>query len=646
MSIIKYRPEVDGLRALAILPVLIFHLNPRWMPGGFMGVDVFFVISGYLITSIILAELDANVFSMKAFWERRLRRIFPALAVMLGLVLVGAVILLLTPRLLVSLGKQVLAVLGLVSNYGMLHASNDYWNSNGNLVPLLHTWSLAVEEQFYLFLPILLFGLFRSGRRSWTLPVLSMLAGISFIYCLVLTPVNQSQAFYLLPTRAWELLAGSVLATITLSVYSRISGSVSRWLADAGLVAVVLGYVLIDDGGFPGWKPLIPVLGAGFFICFSHSGCFAKDILSKPPIVFIGKASYSLYLWHWPAIVFGKLMSDIFEAPQIQWWFFFASLLIALASHRWVEKFGKQMRHAWGYCAVAGLVLALLVFGVSFVAKNAARQFNTKGFNDIVDYDALERSRGIRARHAPQDSAIVNQRVYDRFSVAVNPTKKVEIVVLGDSHAMQWGRVLERIADEQDVSAVFWTSSGISPTLENEEVLNFIDSKNRTAFNLKKLECVKNTQPAIVVVAARWDALMASGKLENIDTLVAEIRKISTNSKVVILLQPPLLNFGNQYADDWLTWRARFRQSTDSTLAADTANWEEARQYLKGLSLRFTNVQAIEVADLYSLPNRRIKLTENGRSIYLDDDHLSEFGVSLAAPRIKSIIAPLLDGPK
>lgn len=305
----KYRPDIDGLRAIAVLPVLLFHANIPGFSGGFVGVDIFFVISGYLITSILVKEFATNSYNIVSFYERRLRRIFPALLTVLLFVLAVAPFFLL-PSEFRNLGRDVMSALLFVANINFWRQSG-YFAEDAASKPLLHTWSLGVEEQFYLFTPIILWLIFRYASKHRLLIVgLGLL--LSLAACIVLTPIKQDASFYLLPTRAWELLAGAWLAVYTTSRHPR--GGVAA--ASPGLLRNVLGLIGLalvllavftyrENMSFPGYAAIAPVLGAALLI---HAGQYSLSgrLLASRPLVQVGLMSYSLYLWHWPLIVFAR----------------------------------------------------------------------------------------------------------------------------------------------------------------------------------------------------------------------------------------------------------------------------------------------------------------------------------------------------
>lgn len=309
--LLKYRSDIDGLRAIAVLPVVLFHADLTAFSGGYVGVDIFFVISGFLITGIISREIQNGDFSIITFYERRVRRIFPALFVMFFFTLAAGVFLLL-PSDLEKLGASVVAATTFVSNIFFLRTSG-YFERTAELNPLLHTWSLAIEEQYYLFFPILLMVLWKF-RWNWKVVTSAGLV-LSFVYSIYMTDHYTSKAFYLLPSRAWELLLGSIIA---LGVLPRINNTLLLEILAALGIGFIAFAVLVYDPEtiFPGLAALLPCLGAGLLI-FTGQGDYKTTvarILSGRVLVFFGLISYSLYLWHWPIFVFTNYYS-VFPLP-------------------------------------------------------------------------------------------------------------------------------------------------------------------------------------------------------------------------------------------------------------------------------------------------------------------------------------------
>jgi peptidoglycan/LPS O-acetylase OafA/YrhL len=339
---IKYRADIDGLRAIAVLAVLLFHTDVPGFTGGFVGVDVFFVISGYLITSIILKEIKAEQFSIARFYERRIRRIFPALFPVISFVLVvGAY--LFDANAFKDLGQSIAATTLFSSNI-LFWRESGYFAAPSLQKPLLHTWSLAVEEQFYIFFPLSLMAIHRylKGKYFVWLVIAFILSLVASIYGVVYHP---AATFYLVPTRAWELMVGSILA---LGVLPDLSKNWQRnALTISGLALILYSIVAYTEATpFPGIAALAPVMGSGLIIYSGKGGSHqAQKLFTARPLVFIGLISYSLYLWHWPLVAFTKYLlfrpfNGVDSAAII-----LASVLIASFSWKFIEQpfRGKQM---------------------------------------------------------------------------------------------------------------------------------------------------------------------------------------------------------------------------------------------------------------------------------------------------------------
>lgn len=334
MHSVTYRPDIDGLRAIAVLGVLFFHAG-LGCQGGFVGVDVFFVISGFLITSLILRDLREGTFSFVDFWARRIRRIVPALAAMtLAVVVIGYFGMF--PDYYEALGKQVIALVLCVSNVKFWKETG-YFDTASDEKPLLHTWSLSVEEQFYFIIPIALFLVFRFKREKLALPLIALTCVISLVASVYAVTNHPSANFYLLPTRAWELGAGSLLA---------FAGPIKNpklreFSSFIGLALIIGCYFLFPEGvSFPGASAIPPVLGAALLIWSGISQDHLpaiNRILTLKPIVGIGLISYSLYLWHWPIFAYQKHLGYSADSDAVQFSLLAISFLPAWLSWKYVE---------------------------------------------------------------------------------------------------------------------------------------------------------------------------------------------------------------------------------------------------------------------------------------------------------------------
>ena len=328
----RYRFDIDGLRAVAVLLVLLFHLDPKLFTGGFVGVDVFFVISGYLMTRLIGDEIGAGSFSIIGFYARRCRRILPALLVMLSLV-VPASYVMLAPDEYRVLGSSAIAAALSFSNL-FFYRNTGYFEGAAELMPLLHTWSLGVEEQFYLIWPALLLAawwLFRRGRGGMAIAVAACTV-IGFAITVWAVGFNQKAAFFLLPARLWEFSAGGLI------VFWRWPARLQQIPSLLGLFLIAASaFTLTRPSPFPGINALAPVVG-GMLVIAAAPSSFANQLLAVAPMRFIGKISYSLYLWHWPIIAFWKKYNnaepDLIEGLAIV----AASLVVASLSWKFIEQ--------------------------------------------------------------------------------------------------------------------------------------------------------------------------------------------------------------------------------------------------------------------------------------------------------------------
>lgn len=330
-----YRADIDGLRAIAVMSVLFYHVGSAPFSGGYVGVDVFFVISGFLITSIIERELGAGTFSIRQFYIRRCRRILPALLVVIAFCL-GAGLVLLEPVSLNELGRSIVAT-ALFSSNVLFYLSAGYFDAPSELKPLLHTWSLAVEEQYYVCFPLLMLAIARFGRRRYAV-WLGALWVASFVTGVVATRIDSTFAFFSFPTRAWELLLGSLLAVrIVPPLQHR---GLRNGVAALGLALIAVSVVVpIPQPQFPGYAALLPTLGATVVIYAGLGGeTWVGRMLSVRPLVGIGLISYSLYLWHWPLIVFTKryVITGISDQGVVV--LCCGALLAAVLSWRFIEQ--------------------------------------------------------------------------------------------------------------------------------------------------------------------------------------------------------------------------------------------------------------------------------------------------------------------
>ena len=455
-----YRPDVDGLRALAVLPVVLFHMGVPGFFGGFIGVDVFFVISGYLITGIIARDLQAGRFSIVEFYRRRVVRIFPALFAMLAVTSVLAALTLL-PSELVRYGKALAATSGFASNF-VFYQESGYFEPDGHTKALLHTWSLAVEEQFYLFWPLILAGLHARAAAGvrW---ISAAITAASFAFAIWLLRSDPTAAFFLIPTRAWELMVGALIAVMpALPARHRL---LRELLSAGGIIGILIGVKTYNAGvPFPGPAALLPCLGAAAIIVAGGSGTsLGGKLLSWRPVVFIGKISFSLYLWHWPVIVFTQvgLLRD--QSWPVRVGELAASLLLAYLSWRYVEqpvRLGAARFPSKRILAGAALAMALSVvvgaaaiFSQGLPGRYSAHQLALASYENY-DGDTLYRGGSC--------FVVGNYQKYDASCLDTQPGKPT-LLLLGDSHAAHLWPGLQ--AQGAGINVLQATHTGCRPLL-------------------------------------------------------------------------------------------------------------------------------------------------------------------------------------
>ena len=510
----RYRPDIDGLRAIAVMLVVNFHAFPEAMPGGFIGVDIFFVISGFLITGIIARELDQQRFSLVGFYNRRIRRIFPALIVVLAATLVLGWLWML-PAAYAQLSADVFASAAFFSNIALLLQSG-YFDIESGKKPLLHLWSLGIEEQFYLCWPLIL--ILAARLRLSILAAAAGIALASFVLNVALIGSNPVATFYLPFTRAWELLAGGALAC----GWSRISqtAGASNWRASAGLLLIAAAAAVLDTHrAFPGWWALLPVAGSVLLLSAPAAwGC--RHVLASRPLVWIGLISYPLYLWHWPLLVFFGIVKfgplTLNERELI----LLASTLLAGLIYWLVElpfRFGRPsaLRIA-GLCA--GMVLIAAAGGVVFAGH---------GFDSRLPPEIREMAdvRTDPSKWRVHECLLDLDREMSFADSCVDRDRRPLLLIWGDSTAGALMPGFRKAQETHDFGMAQFTSSSCIPAL-NADIAN---TPNCRAINDKVLSLAGKIRPDIVLLHGTWEQ-----HLDNVAETVVALKK-ATSARIVVL---------------------------------------------------------------------------------------------------------------
>lgn len=420
----EYRREVDGLRALAVLPVILFHAGFKTFSGGFVGVDVFFVISGYLITGLLLAELEGGRFSVVKFYERRARRILPALFLVMAACLPFAWLWLL-PGDMKEFGHSLAAVSVFSSNV-LFWRESGYFDTAAELKPLLHTWSLGVEEQFYVLFPLSLMLAWRMGRR-WVAVLLMSVTAASLALAQWGALNSPEAAFFLLPTRSWELAIGSLVA-VRFAWYSRstIAPMVSETLSAVGIALIVISIFLFDEATpFPGLFALVPTLGTALVLLFGWPETVVGRMLSTKAMVGIGLVSYSAYLWHQPLFAFARHASLVRPSAPLLLGLSVVAVALAFTSWRFVEQPFRQK----GVISRRSVFAFALAGSAAFIVIGAAGHYSDGflGRYGDEDKDLAGVSRAASGRYVQQRFNELRKRNFD------NNDKRLKVLVIGDS---------------------------------------------------------------------------------------------------------------------------------------------------------------------------------------------------------------------
>jgi len=514
----RYRPDIDGLRAVAVMLVVLYHAFPQAMRGGFIGVDIFFVISGFLITGIIARELDQQRFSLLGFYKRRIRRIFPALIVVLCAVLALGWLWML-PAAYAQLSSDVFASAAFFANIA-LWLQSGYFDVQAAKKPLLHLWSLGIEEQFYLFWPLVL--MLAARLRQNLLAVACVIGLVSFALNVALIGSDPVATFYLPFTRAWELLAGAALACGWIRLDH--GAIASNWRAGLGVLLVAIAAAILDTGSaFPGWWAVMPVLGGALLLSAPQAwGC--RHVLASPAMVWIGLISYPLYLWHWPLLVFFALIKfaplTLLERGLIV----ALSFALAWATYRFVEipfRFGRPSPAR--LLSLSGAMVLIAVAG-AVVVEN-------RGF----DFRLPDEIRGMTEVATQSSKWRVHQCLIDlsrEMSFAddcVDRGRRPLILIWGDSTAGALMPGLRKAQESRAFGIAQFTSSSCIPALN----IDVAGTPNCRAINDKVLALAQELKPDIVLLHSTWDRY-----LDGVVATVAALKQ-TTNARIVVLGSVP-----------------------------------------------------------------------------------------------------------
>lgn len=616
MTTEKYQPHIDGLRAIAVLGVILFHLKlipvgHFAVPGGFTGVDVFFVISGFLISRNIFTECDADRFSFLTFYARRARRILPALLVVCCLTMIAGAFIL-HPVEYDRLARSFLASMALAANLYFYQTAN-YFGPASSELPLLHLWSLGVEEQFYLLFPLIALALFRLKRSYAVWVYVGLLVG-SLAVSQVMAGRNPPAAFYLLPFRAFELLIGCMIA---LPTFPRMKNTiVAAVVCVIGLLFSGWSYHYLDQPTqFPGWRALPACIGAALVIWSGDKvTSFPAKILGNPIFAFVGRISYSLYLYHWPLLFFvSRLLAN---TATIGWSVLTLTFAISWLSYRFIETPLRRVK--WSS------LFTLKVAGASiFTAAVAAMVVTfTGGLAWRVDARIAYYTSFLNYQNEVQFGApdcFINY-LQDFSALApkcLRNNDKPTVLIWGDSGIAQYSSALAKVINDRGMTMLQATASACPPALD----LEIPDRPRCHAFNQEVMRSVIALRPSLIILGAMWGAQM--DVYPSVENTVIQLQQLGIRTAV--------LGLGPGYKFPVPTILAdRYRANNTSINSGDDLlrSWsyttdDAFRARIERLGVRYVSILR------NVCPSEECPLLVDGKPVHFDMGHVTQEGANL-----------------
>ncbi|VVO06468.1 hypothetical protein PS723_03065 [Pseudomonas fluorescens] len=606
----KYRSDIDGLRAVAVIAVFVNHLNNSLLPGGFIGVDIFFVISGFLITSQVFSEVKRNAFSLKGFYQRRINRIVPALvAVLLATVIAGAFIL--SPADLTRLNASALFSLLGVSNIYIWMKYGNYFAGDASEAPLLHTWSLGIEEQFYVIWPLFIVLLYRWAPR-YMLPVLVVGVVAAIGLSEYATGVFATASYYLLPMRFFELMLGGLLGIYLHQ--PRVIGKLAAYgyaLVGSLLIGVAL-FALSEGAPFPGINALVPCLGAALLI-LAGSGDVRLPLLTSRPMVFIGLISYSLYLVHWPLIAYLNYLDIRIDLP-VALLVVLGSVVMAWLSWRFVEvpfrRSGAPLRFSQVFTrrfALPALALALLA-GLSQQWDGFPKRFSP----EVSTLEAMTLNKPSEVRSGCHVANAL-YRTDPNAECRLGATKeRLDGIMIGDSFANHFTGMVDILARPDGITLMDYTLDSCPPILGYSWGMPAVYAAHCAIRNERVFNLIEQNKYPYVVLAGSWPKdEAAEGIVE------ASLKRVVENSGQVIVI------LSNHYIKDAATCPIRRlmfgrERECSTTQIANPLYWAQLRE-------KFPQVRFIDPNQVIC-PEKLCSPIIEGNLLYLDNGHLNETG--------------------
>lgn len=611
----KYRADIDGLRAIAVLMVVIYHAFPNALPGGFIGVDIFFVISGYLITSILNNEAKTDSYSIKEFYRRRIDRLFPALLLVMFSVYGFGWLTLFSDEFM-QLGKQLAGGAGFVANI-VLYSETGYFNATSATKPFLHLWSLGIEEQFYLAFPLIF--IITHKRKCNPVLVISILAALSFYLNIVSIKENIERTFYLPQYRHWELLLGSVLAIIVRNEEAKLpKKSTSFIISLCSILSLIYTSLTLDStAAFPGWYALIPVLASVALIWTMQSSGPINFVISSKPFVLIGLISYPLYLWHWPIFSLARIINGSAPPNSVMLALMALSFLLATLTFLLIEKPLKYIK-SWRIKTIPMLMLMTVIGSTGYITyikngiddranikinKEVSRQINGSLWQYTQNSNCLERFKSTLATTLPW------------WFCSLKRNADPDILLLGNSYA---NHLYPGIANNTHIKDLNVLSIGITDVASGISISDGKPLDEHAVFINKIIENTKSIKYILI------SGIPPKVDQPFIDRLIKRMPVITSNGAKVVIFYPHV-----RLSDDIKSCFSRPLKKPQKTCETDLTELNSIHKEFNNLKERviasYPNTMFFD-PNIVFCDNKKCTSVRNGMPMYRDESkHWSEF---------------------
>ena len=607
VNTLHYRPEIDGLRALAVISVLLFHVGIDSFRGGYVGVDVFFVISGFLITNIILTDVEKGTFKLYNFYQRRIRRIAPAL-IFVVIISIPFSWYILLPNDFKDFSQSLVAVSTFTSNI-LFWREVDYFETQAELKPLLHTWSLAIEEQFYIIYPLILLFLFKFNKNIIfsTLVILLML---SFFLCIETNYYNPKTSFYFIHTRAWELIMGCLLAfNIQYKFIKKMSFRSNQLLSLAGLFLIFFSILQFDHKtSFPSWYTLLPTIGTLLILNCAVDNTIVKKILQTSFLVKIGLISYSAYLWHFPIIAYTKYFYVTEISDQHKLILFISFFPIAFLSWKYIEiPFRNHQKIKSIFVILLAFIFSFIIFTIGILGhvnngyqnRIPPKDLHANFYRDLTSNQITMVAKGVNGKFCSSSTPSICH---------VNNAIGKRVLLLGDSHSADFSYYYKKYSVSNNLNA--WQMSALGCNFTFQE---FTNKKNcKKAFNFLKKKLSEKKFDLIIFIASDY----GTEKLSFFKDFLLSLKK--KDNDVIFFTPRPTFNI--------LIPNALKFNKTNEIKEKKPQNDNKLKNFLIQNGIKVFDQNKI-LSEMFCLKqNKCDNFIYKKRALYRDNNHLSDYG--------------------